>query len=66
MYSMRIPMKTRKKSVRKSATKEKEGLLPKTPRPDGLVSFFARSPLAKNRPRLKLRRKPDYGRDTDL
>jgi hypothetical protein len=30
------------------------------------VSFFARSPLAKNRPRLKLRRKPDYGRDTDL
>jgi hypothetical protein len=59
-------MKARKKSVRKSATKEKEELLPKTPRPDGLVSFFAKSPLAKNGRRLKLTRKPDYGRDIDL
>jgi prevent-host-death family protein len=41
-----------------------ENLIARARQPLSLVEFFANSPLAKAR--IKLERKPDYGRDVEL
>jgi hypothetical protein len=53
-------------AARKTSRKpQKRGQSPDLPsKPNGLVEFFAESPLAKAK--IELEREPDYGREVDL
>lgn len=52
-------------TARKTTPKRLKKRLPDTsPKPNGLVEFFARSPLAKEK--LEFERELDYGRDVTL